>query len=141
MLTRSGWFSQPLSVDAFAHNRTVMPEDFTPKVVLAQNLRALMNSRLGPTTQMALAKKSGVSQATIGRIDRQEVAASVDTVAALANAYSLEPWQLLVPGMVPNNPPVLVPVSAREKALYDRLRAAALEIAELPSPPYKTKPE
>ena len=141
MLTISGSPCQPLMVGYLAQNRRVMPEDFKPEAVLAQNLRALLSSKTGPTSQMALGKKSGVSQATIGRIDRQEVAAGIDTIAAIAKAYSLEPWQLMVPGMVPNNPPVLEPVSAREKLLYERLRAAALEIAELPPPPYQSKPK
>lgn len=106
-------------------------KNFKPRAVLAQNLKALMGAKVGPTSEMDLARRSGVAQATIGRIKRQEVASSIETVSEIAAAYGLEGWQLLVAGMDPTNPPVLLPVSKAERALYDRLRAAAEDIAKL----------
>lgn len=100
---------------------------FTPRAVLARNLKALMESKIGPTSEMALGRKAGVAQATIGRIKREEVAASIETVEQLATAYGLQPWQLLVAGMDPGNPPVLVPISKAERALYESLKAAMRE--------------
>lgn len=86
-----------------------------------------MGTKAGPNSQLALAKKSGVAQATIGRILRQETSATIETVADLAHAFGLESWQLMVAGMDPDNPPVLVPISKAERALYDGLKAAMKE--------------
>ena len=102
---------------------------FNPRAILARNLKALMDSKSGPTSEMALARKSGVAQATIGRIKRQETAASIETVDQLAKAYGLQAWHLLVAGMDPANPPVLVPISKAERALYESLKAAMKEAA------------
>lgn len=100
-----------------------------------------MSTKEGPRTQTELASKAGVAQATIGRILNCDAAATIETVAQLAGAYGLEAWQIMVAGMHPTNPPVLMPVSAHEKELYDRLRATALEIADLKPPPYKIDPK
>ena len=105
---------------------------FKIRAVLSQNLKALLSSKSGPTTEIALGKKSGVAQATIGRIKRQEVAATIETVEQIAKAYGLEAWQLLVAGIDPTNPPVLRAASKEEQALYERLKQAAKEIANLP---------
>ena len=101
-------------------------EQFNPRAVLRQNLKALMAAtKDGPKTQGALFRKSGVAQATIGRIlTGKGENARIETVDRLANAYGLQGWQLMVPGMDPSNPPVLVPVSKAERALYDGLKAA-----------------
>lgn len=105
---------------------------FTPRAVLRQNVKALMASKLGPTSQMELRRKAGVGQATIGRILSQEgVDAGIETVAKIASAYGLEGWQLLVAGMDPSNPPVLQPVSKAERALYDRLKALSKDLTDL----------
>lgn len=97
---------------------------YTPRKILALNLKALLADRHGPSSEMELARRSKVAQATIGRIKREEVAASIETLAAIATAYGLEPWQLLIAGMDPSNPPVIQPLSKAERALYDGLKAA-----------------
>ena len=108
---------------------------FTPRAVLRQNLKALMLNGDGPRSQSALHKKSGVAQATIGRILSVEGEnARIETVDRIAKAYGLEPWQLLVAGMDPANAPVLQTVSSEESALYERLRIAAQDLAK-----YRTK--
>lgn len=99
--------------------------------VLAQNLRALLFSKVGPTSQMELHRKSGVTQSTVGRLLRGEVAATIDTLTQIGKAYHLQPWQLLVPNLDPKNPPVLQPVTEKEKALYDRLQATVRELAKV----------
>lgn len=141
MLTVNGLFSQPQMVCRTAHNHAMDSDIFKPRQVLAQNIAGLMGTREGPKTHTDLAAKSGVAQGTIGRILKCEVDARIDTVSNLAGAYGLEAWQLMVAGMNPTNPPVLMPVSEREKALYASLRAVAHEITQLDPPPYKTKPE
>lgn len=83
-----------------------------------------MGTKDGPRTQSELFRKSGVAQATIGRILSPEgVDAGIETVDKIARAYGLEGWQLLVAGMDPTNPPVLQPVSKEERAFYDRVRS------------------
>lgn len=131
-LTGSGWESQPPSVVFVDQTRLAMDKkSFTPRAVLRINLKALMGAG-GPASQMELARKSGVGQATIGRILSPEgVDAGIETVEKIAKAYGMQGWQLLVAGMDPTNPPVLQPVSKAERALYERLRAAADEIAKL----------
>lgn len=51
---------------------------------------------------------------------------SIDVIAAIAARFDLLPWQLLVPGLDPGNPPV-TRMSQQERELYEnfkRLRAA-----------------
>jgi hypothetical protein len=84
-----------------------------------------------PRTQGELHKKSGVAQATIGRIlsyDGEN--ARIETVNKLAVAYGLQGWQLLVAGMDPTNPPVLQPMTQQERAFYDRLKSLAGDLAK-----------
>lgn len=107
--------------------------DPRPKIrrVLAQNLKTLMAAN-ADESQSALKRRSGVAQATIGRIlgDHGENA-RVETIDRLARAYNLQAWQLLIAGLEPSNPPILRTASAQEKALYDRLRATVDDIAKL----------
>lgn len=115
-----------------AHNRFVIgKQDFNVRATLRQNLQALMESGHGPRSQSALRKKSGVAQATIGRIlsDKGENS-GVETVERIAKAYDLEAWQLLIAGMDPKNPPVLQPISPVERALYERLKHVAQDLAK-----------
>lgn len=101
-----------------------------PRAVLAQNVQALLNSKDGPSNPTALGKKAGVGQATIERILSDEgVDARIETVEKIAKVYGLQAWQLLVAGMDPANPPVLVPISKAERALYEGLKAAMKEAA------------
>lgn len=105
---------------------------YTPRAILRQNLKACMTLvKGGPSSQMGLAKKSGVGQATIGRILSDEgVDAGIETVEKIAKVYGLEGWQLMVAGMNPANPPVLQPVSKAERELYENLRKAAQAFAQ-----------
>lgn len=98
------------------------------KPILAANLKVLMEAR--NLSQMELHRRSKVSQSTVGRILRQAVAADLDTLAALARALDLDPWQLLIPNLDPREPPALQPISIRERELYQRLRLAAEELAK-----------
>lgn len=104
-------------------------KDFEPSSVLVQNLQACMASNRGPTTQDGI---PGVAQATIGRILKGESkAARLDTIAKIAKAYGLEPWQMLVPGMDPGNPPVLQPLTKAERALYAQLQSTVRDLAKI----------
>lgn len=98
------------------------------KEVLAANLRALMAHR--KISQMALADKSGVSQSTIGRWLKMEVAATVEGLHAVASHLGCQTWQLLVPGLEADSLPALKPITAEERALYEKIRAAAQDLAK-----------
>jgi transcriptional regulator with XRE-family HTH domain len=105
--------------------------DFMPRGVLRTNVKALMDSEVGPSSQMELKRKSGVGQASIGRILSQKGENSgIETVAKIAKAYGLEAWQLLVAGMDPKNPPALAPVTKAERELWARLRALYADIGK-----------
>ncbi|MCC7173280.1 MAG: hypothetical protein IT459_22720 [Planctomycetes bacterium] len=98
---------------------------------LAANLERLMDQYADLNSSPKLEAKSHVKLATINRIRRCETGATLDTLDALAGAFDLQPWQLLVPDMQPDNPPVLTAVSDAEKALYERLAKAAQDVANL----------
>lgn len=76
--------------------------------VVAENLGRLIgydrSTGRSRIPQDFLAKK-GVSQATIGRILRDEVNARIQTIAVIARHFELQPWQLLVDGFDPKPPP------------------------------------
>ncbi len=114
------------------HTRLVIGRrEFTVRAVLRQNVKALMESGRGPRSQSALREKSGVAQATIGRIlSNKGENSGVETIERIAKAYDLEAWQLLIAGMDPTNPPVLQPISAVERALYERLKGVAQDLAK-----------
>jgi transcriptional regulator with XRE-family HTH domain len=64
---------------------------------LADNLKALMQRR--DWSQAQLADKSGVSQRHISNVLRAQTSSSVESVDALANAFGLPGWLLLIPGL------------------------------------------
>lgn len=49
--------------------------------------------------QMELSKKSGVSQRMVSAILSEESGCSVETADALAHAFGLEGWHLIMPGL------------------------------------------
>lgn len=99
------------------------------KTVLADNLKRLKDQRKLSQEQIAIA--AGVSQSSVGRAINGTNAADLDTLRGLAKALDAEPWQLLVPGLKPDNLPVLRSVDPAEEALYERLRTLTAELAAL----------
>jgi hypothetical protein len=59
---------------------------------------------------------------------------TIDLLSAVAAALDLHPWQLLVKGMDPNNPPVLT-LTESERKLYREFQRLRKELAALPTPP------
>lgn len=57
--------------------------------IIAERLDALMKSTPALSTQVKLAKKSGVGQTTIGRVRRAEVDASAENIRKIAGAFGL----------------------------------------------------
>lgn len=61
--------------------------------ILAANLDRLLEKSKESNT--ALGKRAKIAQSHIGRMRRQESAATVDMLDDLADAFGLEPWALL----------------------------------------------
>lgn len=67
---------------------------------LAANVRALMKRR--GWTQVQLGEKAGISQTHIGNIVREEHDVSTSVLAAVAQAFGVPAWLLLVPNLPPD---------------------------------------
>jgi transcriptional regulator with XRE-family HTH domain len=101
----------------------------TIEEVVAENL-----TRLRAFTGVSQERLAGndMSQSTVGRILTGSVSAGIDTIEVLAARFGLKPWQLLVPGLDPTNPPKLADLSATEWSLINDYRekiAAAVRAA------------
>ena len=94
--------------------------------VVATNLERLMErARLKGEARLAsqngLARRAKVGQRTIGRILSREQVPSVDVLDAIARAYDLQGWQLMVEEFDPGNPPLLREASETERELWRAL--------------------
>jgi transcriptional regulator with XRE-family HTH domain len=69
----------------------------TTRDTIADNLRALLDLR--EWSEHQLAHKSHVAQKTINNILHRRSACSVETAEALAQAFNLAGWHLLIPGL------------------------------------------
>jgi len=76
-----------------------------------------------------LANECGFGPATSTRLKKQETSVGIDVVEAIARRFKFEPWQLLVPGFDPKNPPTLIDqdavaaVTEQERALIQHFRS------------------
>lgn len=89
---------------------------------LAANIKTLMGAHTELRTDGRLGKAAGIDQKTVWRIVNKKNEPTLEQLSAIAKAYRVEPWQLLVPGMDATNLPVLQPVTAAERELYKRLK-------------------
>lgn len=78
----------------FAHSARVRPRD-----VLAENIRRLMERHPVLNTVRKLSEHSGVPNGTVGRVCKGDVNLGVDYLEPLADAFGVEPWQLLRPNL------------------------------------------
>ena len=110
-----------------------------PNETVAANLRALMlhagMEKKGEPNQSDLARASGANQRTVGRILSRDQSPTVEMLETIARAFGLHAWQLLIPGLDPANPPVVV-MSEAERQFYRRLEE--LRTAEPPARRYIT---
>lgn len=97
--------------------------------LLATNIKELMKANESLGTQDALGKASGIDQRTVGRIINGTNSPRLKQVEAIAGAFGLLPWQLLIPALDPKNPPVCE-LTRVEKELYEKLRRL---VKQLPS--------
>lgn len=104
--------------------------------ILADNIQRLMeaNPALSSLVKVAAqAKRKGhtVSKNAVDSAKSGSHAVNMDTLDGIARAFEMEAWQLLVPNMNPNNPPVLRSIGETEDEMYKRLRSAAAEIVAM----------
>lgn len=107
------------------------------KDILAANLRMLMNT--AKHSEAALAKLAGVDPTTINNILNRNNAAKIDSVQAVAKAYGLDTWKLLVENMaeaVGHNGELGTIISAYAKT-DETGRHSILKVAEIAARPYR----
>ena len=69
------------------------------KLVLWNNVSALMKARYGKENLTRLAKDAGIGPGTASRIKEHETSVGIDVLDAIAKAFKVSAWQLLVPGL------------------------------------------
>lgn len=97
-----------------------------PEKVLAENLIRLMKRYPDLSSEEKVAKAGKIGQRTVNRAKKGNQI-KLDSLKGIADAFDLAPWQLLVPELDPDNPPILA-LTSEEKALYRRLQGAAKAI-------------
>jgi hypothetical protein len=101
------------------------------KRVLWDNLVALMCKHWGGENLTRLAREAECGPGTASRIKAQETSVGIDVLTKLAGPFDLQPWQLLVPGLDPEHPPTLKPVTDEERQLFERLLADTQRLRDL----------
>lgn len=96
-------------------------------VVLAANINRLMEGSLALESNPKLSRRAKIGIGSVARIRNAQTDITLDTLTKLAEAFDLQPWQLLVPGIDPKNLPVLRNLSPQEAELYERLRSVIIE--------------
>lgn len=111
------------SYDADMHRNKAL------KQVLADNVSAVMRARqLKQQHVAALARQKGyvIDQTTVGRIARAAIPTTVDKLHAIAAAFGLEPWLLLVQDLDHDSLPNLgdAALLVDEREMLESYRAA-----------------
>lgn len=95
----------------------------TTNETLWRNVKALMEHHWGREHLSRLSREAAIGLATTSRIKACNTSVGIDVLAAIAKAFDLQPWHLLVPGLDVRNPPTMT-LTEVEADLYRRLRAA-----------------
>jgi hypothetical protein len=96
--------------------------------VLAVNLGRLMEAHPDLSTDTKLGARTKLGQRTIYRMLRAQTSPRLESLQAVARQFDLQPWQLLVPGLDPKNPPVLRFATKKEHEMYERWRQVMEEM-------------
>ena len=94
------------------------------RAILAANLSRMIDaaSRNGERQSLrAWALAKGLNVRMIDRLTKKQHAITLDKLQEIADACGLQPWQLLIEDLDPQNPPEAT-VTAEDRALLDRLR-------------------
>lgn len=102
-----------------------MSDPFDLVEVLAENIVRFQASdpAIDNDGKIAARSKGEISKSSVQRWRTKESKPTLDNVASLARAMGVLPWQLLVPGVDPKNPPH-ISIVAEERELYARLERA-----------------
>jgi transcriptional regulator with XRE-family HTH domain len=90
-----------------------------------------MVARYGKENLTRLAADCHFGPGTATRLKEQRTSVGLDVIDQIAVAFQVDPWQLLVPGMNPSNPPVLRQANDAERELYKRLLQVAKDLSSL----------
>ena len=90
------------------------------------NLQKLVTAHGGSVNGAATAWK--VPTKTLESVLKGQRIPTLDTAERLASAAGYPLWQLISSDFDPSNPPVLRSITAKEAALYERLKALAKEL-------------
>lgn len=98
----------------------------------AQNLQRIVDAGGAPKSGSVngWAKRHGLAQPTIRRILTGAQSPTENMIEVIAGKVGVMPWQLLVPGMTRDNPPVLREANEAERRFHEKIRAAFDELAE-----------
>jgi transcriptional regulator with XRE-family HTH domain len=96
---------------------------------LWKNISALMVKHWGDENLNRLARECKFGPGTAARIKEQKTSVGLETLDKIADHFNLAVWQLLVPGLDPENPPAIQPISAAERKLYEQFKTIAKTIA------------
>lgn len=98
--------------------------------ILADNVLKLMQKQYPNAGNKpgALAKSAGLSLSTVQRVLAQDQGASIDIIEALAEAFDVSVYQLLLPALDPDNPQVVREAAAAEKRMYRAWKRAGLGV-------------
>ena len=90
------------------------------RAVLADNVQRLMLLHYAQNSNRpkALSVDAGVSLSTVQRILARDVGASLDNIEAMATAFDVSVYQLLIPELDTANPQVVLGASETERRLY-----------------------
>jgi hypothetical protein len=92
------------------------------QLVVAENLKALMLHRnIGAVDTAKLLR---VKPFQVRRLMAGTHAMTLRTVETIAQAFGIEPYQLLIPGLTPEDPQILRVLSPSERRLYQALEEA-----------------
>lgn len=94
------------------------------------NLVTLMVKEYGEENQTRLARDAGTSPGNIARIKAQQTSVGFALLEKIAQAFDLQPWQLLVPGLDAANRPVIRVASPSERQLYENAKKASEALAD-----------
>lgn len=110
-----------LDIDHSLSSSAIVQEDYEPSdigLLAAQNLERWMRESRDLSSQGKLHKASGIAQATINRMLKNEASVSISTLETLASAFGRRGYELLIH---PHDPATIN---------YDRSRYASLPGSE-----------
>lgn len=103
-----------------------------PTTVFQANLQRLIRPNGTDVSVNAWAKRHELDQTTINRlVNGQDPKLSM--IEKIASVCGLASWQLLVPDMVPSNPPMLRGATPTEQSFYKKMAELAEKLEELRS--------